>query len=99
MRQGDWLKSYINFFQSQLTKVSNCGEEISTPAFFSGLQVTHPLYKHLQKHNVVKMSEILSRAQRYIQVEEVMKDSSNHSAKPGEGGGKSKYLRDASEHT
>jgi len=66
MRQEDSLKSYINLFQSQLTKVSNCGEEVSTFTFISGLQVTHPLYKHLLKHNVAKMSEVLSRAQPYI---------------------------------
>jgi len=58
MRQGDSFKSYINFFQSQLTKVSNYGEEISAFAFFSRLQVTHALHKHLLKHNVTKMSEV-----------------------------------------
>ena len=57
MRPEDSIKSYINFFQSQFTKVSNCREEVSAFAFISGLQVTHPLYKHLQKLNVVKMSE------------------------------------------
>jgi len=29
MRPGDSLKFYINFFQNQLIKVSNCGEEVS----------------------------------------------------------------------
>ena len=60
MSPGDNSKSYINFFQSQLTKVSNCGEEISALAFISGLQVTHRLCKHLLKHNVAKMREALS---------------------------------------
>ena len=36
IRPGDSLKSYIDFFQSQQTKVSNCGEEVSL-AFISGL--------------------------------------------------------------
>ena len=81
MRPGDSLKSYINFFQKQLTKVSNCGEKVSALAFISGLQVTHPLYKHLLKQ-VSKMSEILSRTQPYIQLNEAMKASANHSTKP-----------------
>ena len=37
MRPGDSLKSYINYFQNQLTRVSNCGEEISALAFISRL--------------------------------------------------------------
>ena len=52
MRQSDNLKSYISFFQSQLTKVPNCGENVSALAFTSGLQVSYSLYKHLLKHNV-----------------------------------------------
>jgi len=60
MRPGDNHKSYINFFQSQLTKVSNCGKEVSALAFISGLQVTQLLYKHVLKHNFTKMSEALS---------------------------------------
>jgi len=72
MRPRDNLKSYINFFQGQLAKVSSCGEEVSAFAFINGLQVLHP-YKHLLKHNFTKMSEVLSRAQPYIQLEETMK--------------------------
>ena len=65
MRLGDCLKSYI-FFQGQLTKASNCGEDVSSLTFISGLQITRPLYKHLLKHNIAKMGEVLSRAQPYI---------------------------------
>ena len=83
MRPEDSLNSYINFFQSQLTKASNCGEEVSALALISGLQVTHLLYKHLL--STKKMSETLSQAQTYIQLEEAMKVSSNHSAKPSDG--------------
>jgi len=36
MRPGDSLKSYINFFQSQLTKVSNYDEEVSALALSAG---------------------------------------------------------------
>ena len=81
MRPGDSLKSYISFLRGQLAKVSNC-DEVSALAFINGLQVTHPLYKHLLKHNVAKMSEVLSHAQSYIQLEEAMKAFSNHSMKP-----------------
>ena len=98
MRQRDSLKLYINFFQNQLTKFSNCGKEVSTLAFISGLQVTYPLYKHLLKHNVAKTSEVLFQAQSYIQLEEAKKASSNHSAKPGDGGEKSKPLYEAPDH-
>jgi len=87
MRQEDILKSYINFFQNQLTKVSNCGEEVSALAFISRLQVTHPLYRHLLKHNVATISEVLSPAQPYIQLEEAMKASSSHSAKSSDSEG------------
>jgi len=59
-RQGNNLKSYIGCFQSQLAKVSDCNEDISAITFISELQVSHPMYKHLLKHNVTRMSEILS---------------------------------------
>jgi len=98
LRQEDSLKLYINFFQSQLTKISNCGEEVSTLAFISRLEVTHSLYKHILKHNAAKISEVLSRAQPYILLEEAMKASSNRWAKPGDGEAKSKSLHEAFDH-
>ena len=58
MRQRDSLKLYIRFFQSQLAKVSNYGEDVSALTFISGLQVSHLLYKHLLKHNITRMSEV-----------------------------------------
>jgi len=61
-RQEDSLKSYIGYFQSQLAKVPNCDEDVSALTFIIGMQVSHPLYKHLLKHNVTQMSEVLSRA-------------------------------------
>ena len=72
MKQGDNLKSYISYFQSQLAKVSSYDEDVSVLAFISGLHVSHPLYKHLLKHDVTRMSEILSRAQPYMQLEEAI---------------------------
>jgi len=44
------------------------------------------------------MSEVLSRSEPYIQVEEVMKASSNHSAKLGNGGEKLKSTHKAPDH-
>jgi len=54
---------------------------------------------HLLKHNVAKMSEVFSRAQPYIQLEEAMKASSNHSVKPSDSGGKSKFTHKTPDHT
>ena len=90
MRQGDNLKSYNCYLQSQLVKVSNFGEDVSTLAFTRGLQVSHSLYKHLLKHNITQMSELLPRAQPYIQLEEAMKSSVDHSAKHDDDRKKSK---------
>jgi len=45
------------------------------------------------------MSEVLSPAQPYIQLEEAMKASSIHSAKLGDGGGKSKSPHDTPDYT
>jgi len=60
MRQRDNLKSYIGYFQIQLATVLNCAEDVSALAFISELQVSHPLYKHILKHNATRMSEALS---------------------------------------
>ena len=98
MRQSDNLKSDTGFFQSQLAKILNRGENVSALAFISGLQVSHPQYKHLLKHNVTRMSEILSRAHPYIQLEETMKTSFNHFTKHGDGRGKLKSSHKASAH-
>ena len=90
MREGDNLKSYIGYFQSQLAKVSHYSKNVSSIAFISGLQISHPLYKYLLKYDVTRMSEILSQAQCYIQLEKTMKSSANHPAKRGDVGEKSK---------
>ena len=81
IRSGDSLKSYIGYFQNQLAKVPNSDEDVSALAFISGLQISHPLYKHLLKHDVTRMSKVLTRVQCYIQLEESMKSSSNQSLK------------------
>jgi len=53
----------------------------ATLIFISGLQISHPLYKHLLKHNVTRTSKVLSRAQSYIQLEKSIESSVNHSLK------------------
>ena len=73
MRASDSLKAYIGFFQYQLVKIHNCSEDVSLFAFISRLQVTHPLYKHLLQYNVTRWSNTISRAQKYLNLEEVMK--------------------------
>ena len=41
IRQSESLKSYISFFQSQLAKVPNCGEDVSALLFISGLHASN----------------------------------------------------------
>jgi len=90
IRQSDSLKSFIGNFWSLLAKVPNCSEGVYALTFISGMRLSNPLYKHLLKHNVTRMSKILSQAQPYIQLEEAMKTFSNYSVKPGDHGEKSK---------
>lgn len=95
MRHSDSLKAYIDYFQNQLVKVHNCRENASAFAFISGLQATHSLYKHLVKY-VSCWSEILYRAQPYIQLEEVMKNSANSSFNRDDDEAKKPQLGDSS---
>ena len=46
--------------------VYNCNDDVSAAAFISGMQVTHSFCNHLVKHEVNKMRDILTRAQKYI---------------------------------
>ena len=55
-------------------------------------------FKRILKHNVTRMSNVLSRAQPYIQLEEAIKTSSNHSAKHGDDEGKSKSPHETFAH-
>ena len=71
-----------------MAKVCNCSEDVLVLAFISELQVPHPLYKHMLKHDISQMSEVLSRAQPHIQLEEAMKNFVNHSLKRGNDGEK-----------
>ena len=42
--------------------VYNCNDDVAAVAFISGLQLTHSFYKHLVKHEVTKMRDILTHA-------------------------------------
>jgi len=65
MKSGVTLKSYINFFQSQLIKVSNCGEEVSALAFISDC-MSLITCTSISWITVSPRSVRLSRAQSYI---------------------------------
>ena len=75
MKPGERLKSYINYFQSQMTLVYNCDEDVATAAFISGLQVIYSFFKHLVKNDVTKVRDILVRAQKYMQIEEATRSA------------------------
>jgi len=67
---------------------------ISAPVYFRKRGMTH-----LLKHNVTWMSNVLSHAQPYIQLQEVMKTSFNHTLKHNDDvRGKSKSLHKAPSH-
>jgi len=40
--------------------VYNYNDDVAAAVFISGLQVSHTFYKHLVKHDVTKMRDILS---------------------------------------
>jgi len=66
-----------------MTLVYNCNEDVAAATFISGLQVTHPFYKHLVKNDVTRMRDILVRAQKYIQIEEVTRPTFSRSPRQG----------------
>jgi len=75
MKLGERLKSYINYFQCQMTLVYSCNEDVATAAFISGLQVIYSFYKYLVKNDVTKVRDILVRAQKYMQIEEATRST------------------------
>jgi len=48
-----------------MTLVYNCDDDMAAAALISGLQISHS-YKRLVKHEVTRMTDILSWAQKYI---------------------------------
>ena len=63
--------------------IYNCNKDVATTSFISGLQVTHSIYKHLVKHEVTKMRDILLWVQKYIHIEDVTQSAANRSPKKG----------------
>ena len=70
--------------------VYNCNEDEAVAAFISGLQVTHSFYKHLVKNDVTNKSDILVRAQKYMQIEEATQSATTRPSKQGSEGEKLK---------
>jgi len=64
-----------------MAHVYNYNEDVAATMFISGLQVTHSFCKHLVKHEVTKMRDILFRVQKYIQIED--ETAANRSPKKG----------------
>ena len=58
MKPGETLKRYISYFQNQMVMVYNCIDDVTSVAFIVGLQTDHS-YKHLVKHDITNMKDIL----------------------------------------
>ena len=80
MMPGKSLKHYVSYFQSLMVLVYNCNDNLAATVFVTGLQVTHS-YKHLVKYEVTKMRDILSRVQKYIQIEDATRSAIARSSK------------------
>jgi len=70
--------------------IYNCNEDIAAIAFISELQAIHSFYKHLVKHEVIKIGDILFRVQKYIQIKDATRSATNRSTKKGDEGQKLK---------
>ena len=70
MKPRETLKCYISYFQNQMVMIYNCSDDVAAVAFIIWLQTDHFFYKHLVKHDITNTKEILSRAQKYVQLEE-----------------------------
>ena len=81
MNLGESLKQYVSYFQSLMALVYNYNNNVATAAFINELQVPYSFYKHLMKHKVTKMRDILTCTQKCIQIENATRSSANHSPK------------------
>jgi len=77
MKSVESLKKNVNYFQSQMTLVYNCNEDVAVSAFINGLQVTNQFYKYLVKNDTTKIRDMLIRVQKYIQIEEAIRATSS----------------------
>jgi len=78
MRPGETLKRYLGYFQNQMALVYNCRDDVVVAAFIAGLQTDHS-NKHLVKY-VTNMKDIMSRAKKYIQLEEATQGSTSQTS-------------------
>jgi len=67
MKPGESLKNYISYSHSQMMLVYNCNEDVAATSFIIGC-ITHSFYKQLVKNDVIKMRDILVRAQKYMHI-------------------------------
>jgi len=58
-----------------MVMVYNCSDDVVAATFIVRLQTDHSFYKHLVKHDITNMKDILSRAQKYVQLEEAIRSS------------------------
>jgi len=81
MKPGESLKHYVSYFQSQMALMYNCNDNMVSATFINGLQVSYSFYKYLVKHEVTRMRNILSQAQKYMQIEDATRDETSCSPK------------------
>jgi len=92
MTPRETLKCYISYFQNQMAMVYNCSDDVTAVAFIAGLQTDYPFYKHLVKHDITNMKDIMYRAQKYVQLEKETQNSMIQLPKQERDGEKSKQL-------
>jgi len=83
MKPGDSLKTHVSYFQSQMSSVYNCNEDVVATTFIFELQVTRLFYNHMVEKDVTNIGDILARAQKYMQIEEVTHAITSHPPKQG----------------
>ena len=74
MKHGESLKQYVIYFQSQVALVYNCNDDVVVAVFISGLH----FLQASGEHEVTKMKDIPTHAQKYIQIENATWIFANH---------------------
>ena len=72
MKPKEILKLYISYLQNQMVMVYNCSDNVVAATFIIRLQTDNSFYKHLVKHDITNIKDILFRVQKYVQLEEAM---------------------------
>ena len=71
-----------------MTLVYNYNNDMAAIVFISELQVSHFFYKYLVKYKVIRMRDILSRDQKYKQIEDATQSKISRSTNWGNEGEK-----------